>query len=576
MPLMTSDGINSKDALKIAYHYVSFLLLGDPVLLISVVVNAAIVYHALKFLLRNQQIHAYGFPRWLPAGRIYGGARFFFNSSTMLREGYQASKSKVFKIPRWRSWVYILSGDDLIDEFHRFPDSSLSLLHSAKDDLQIPYTMGASVHDDPYHLPILRSKLTRNLNYLITEIMDEAVPAFDAVIGQHCSSGTSYNAKGLASITRVVAQTFNRILVGPELWSSFTLNEYNEISIQFAKNTMITSTIINLFPQFLHPVLGRITSKLSSSVKQAVSQIGPVVEERRSLMLAGGLSEKDTNTDFLWWFLAAAQGDQATTESLVSRILVVNAATIHTSSMTLTQALINLTLYPEWAVRLHKEAMSAFALHGWSRDLLKELPEMDAFLKESMRLNGLGSMGFPRKAMKALYLSDGTVIPAGSLVAPALNAHFDPAYYPDPMTFEPTRKFMKGSCTDKVDAGGLVHTSNHFLPFGHGKHTWTLRIGENGKISQLPNPALSAQSMYKGKLNMDHAKTQAYPIRMDICLGGLHPSRLTTFITISSKIIASGCMAKNGKDAPRYFQSTMASPKECMTPETMNPTTSCV
>ncbi|KAG6818701.1 hypothetical protein H0H92_002529, partial [Tricholoma furcatifolium] len=51
-----------------------------------------------------------------------------------------------------------------------------------------------------------------------------------------------------------------------------------------------------------------------------------------------------------------------------------------------------------------------------------------------------------------LYLSDGTVIPAGSLVAPALDAHFDPEYYPDPMTFEPTR-FIKGSCTDKVDAG---------------------------------------------------------------------------------------------------------------------------
>lgn len=114
---------------------------------------------------------------------------------------------------------------------------------------------------------------------------------------------------------------------------------------------------------------------------------------------------------------------------------------------------------------------------------------MDSFLKESMRTNGLGSskspriiytanslpdffiVGFPRKAMEALKLSDGTVIPAGSLLSPSFGAHFDPEYYPDPMKFDPTR-FMEGTCADSVDTGGLVHTSNHFLPFGHGKHAW--------------------------------------------------------------------------------------------------------
>ena len=73
--------------------------------------------------------------------------------------------------------------------------------------------------------------------------------------------------------------------------------------------------------------------------------------------------------------------------------------------------------------------------------------------------------------MEALKLSDGTVIPAGTLLSPAFNAHFDPEYYQDPMKFDPTR-FMEGTCADKVDARGVIHTSNHFLPFGHGKHTW--------------------------------------------------------------------------------------------------------
>ncbi|KNZ71312.1 Ent-kaurene oxidase [Termitomyces sp. J132] len=310
-------------------------------------------------------------------------------------------------------------------------------------------------------------KLTRNLNYLVTEILDEAVPAFNTIIGQHCPPGTIFHFKGLLSITRIVAQTFNRILVGPDLCRD---TAYNAVSIQFASNVMFTSLIINLFPRFLHPLVGRICSKFGSNLPKAISLTRSLVEKRRALMRSRDLTEEEMNTDFLWWFLATATGEQATTESLATRILVVNAATIHTSSMALTQALTNLALHPEWAVRLRMEASSAFSRHGWSRNMLKELHDTDSFIKESMRLNGLGSMGFPRKAMQTLSLSDGTVIPAGSLVSPALSAHSDPEYYPNPDAFDPTR-FMEGTCKDKVDTGGMVRTSSHFLPFGHGEHT---------------------------------------------------------------------------------------------------------
>ncbi|KAK0239747.1 cytochrome P450 [Armillaria nabsnona] len=467
LPLLTSNGISLGDLLMVFSDYALRILTSDPLLLVSVIVKSAIVYHVLSFLLSNQQVPAFGFPHWLPAGRIYGGARFFVDSSTMLSEGYNASKSTVFRIPRWQSWVYVLSGDKLVEEFHRYSDKSLSLLESAKDELQIPYTMGLPVHDDPYHLPILRHKLTRNLNFLVSEIMDEAVPAFDAIIGQNCPPRRILHCRGLHSITTIVARTFNRILVGPDVCRNV---DYNKVSIQFAVSTIATSTVINLFPSFLHPLIGRLTSRFSSSVQKAIAHIGPLVEERRASMSNGTLTKEEMDTDFLWWFLAAAQGEQASTEALVARILVINAATIHTSSMTLTQALINLALHPEWAVRLREEATSAFSRHGWSRHMLKELSVMDCFLKESMRINGLGSMGFPRKAMETLQFSDGTVIPAGSLVSPAFGAHFDSAYYQDPLTFDPTR-FMEGTPARKSEAGGMVNTSSHFLPFGHGKHT---------------------------------------------------------------------------------------------------------
>jgi cytochrome P450 len=73
-------------------------------------------------------------------------------------------------------------------------------------------------------------------------------------------------------------------------------------------------------------------------------------------------------------------------------------------------------------------------------------------------------VGFPRKAMQPIKFSDDTVVPAGAFVSPAFTAHFDEFYYKDALTFNPAR-FSEG-------ASGVVNTSNHFLPFGHGNHSW--------------------------------------------------------------------------------------------------------
>lgn len=61
---------------------------------------------------------------------------------------------------------------------------------------------------------------------------------------------------------------------------------------------------------------------------------------------------------------------------------------------TLTQTLINVALHPEWATRLRSEATSALMERGWTRQMLNNLPEADAFIKESMRKNTLGSSKF--------------------------------------------------------------------------------------------------------------------------------------------------------------------------------------
>ena len=48
--------------------------------------------------------------------------------------------------------------------------------------LQTDFTLGSNVSTVPYHIPIVRSQLTRNLSILFPAIYEEVVDAFDQLV----------------------------------------------------------------------------------------------------------------------------------------------------------------------------------------------------------------------------------------------------------------------------------------------------------------------------------------------------------------------------------------------------------
>jgi hypothetical protein len=48
--------------------------------------------------------------------------------------------------------------------------------------MQLRYTTGPEVVDNPYHVAVVRSQLTRNLQVLYADIRDEIVTSFDDVL----------------------------------------------------------------------------------------------------------------------------------------------------------------------------------------------------------------------------------------------------------------------------------------------------------------------------------------------------------------------------------------------------------
>jgi hypothetical protein len=106
----------------------------------------------------------------------------------------------VFRVPELNRWHLIVSGAQLVDELRKAPDDVLSfdaavqdvrfyisivLLNShslALKSLAIDWTLGPSIAIDPYHIPIVRNQLTRNLGNLFSGLRQEIVLAFDETI----------------------------------------------------------------------------------------------------------------------------------------------------------------------------------------------------------------------------------------------------------------------------------------------------------------------------------------------------------------------------------------------------------
>ncbi|OCH85653.1 cytochrome P450 [Obba rivulosa] len=336
----------------------------------------------------------------------------------MIKKGYDRYRSSSFKLLIGTNWSIIVSNDKLIEELHHISDNTLSLLHAVKN-------------------------LTRYLDYLVRETMKEMLIAMDSWLGMQSNIWIEIGA--LDKISTIFAQTFNCVLVGTEICRR---EDYITISSNFAINIAITSSILNILPYFLRPIVGPIITKLPKTLKGAMTHLKPEIERRQRLMEEYGNNWQDKPIDILTWLIEAAEGPEKEAKALATRVLVINAATIHTSSnyrtQTFTHALFNLATHPD-------------------------------FFKESMRMNGLGSMGFPRKALKSFTFSDGAYTPKGFYVSAPFSVHFDERFYPNAHTFEGFQ-FMQvdnpDDTTNNLVGAGMANTNAHFLLFGHGKHAW--------------------------------------------------------------------------------------------------------
>ncbi|KAF9237107.1 cytochrome P450 [Melanogaster broomeanus] len=385
----------------------------------------------------------------------------------VIQEGYDKYKGAPFKVSKLYRWVVVVSGRQHLEELRKAPDDELSFQEATNE---MEYMAGQDVHHNSYHVPIIRSQLTRNLGILYPEINDELVTAFEETLDLKGDEWKSVPA--LHTVQKVICRTSNRIFVGLPLCRN---PDWVDLNIQFIFDIVKGGIIIRLFPKFMAPFVARFMTSIPGSTRRVMKHLGPIIEERKKCLEEYGPAWAGKPNDLLSWLMDEATGSQYSIESLTRRILAVNFAAIHTSSnasLSFTQALFNLAANPQYIQPLREEVESIVGTEGWSTGALAKMHKIDSFLTESLRFEGLSCVTLSRKAMKDFTFSDGTVIPKGTVVVVAsAAAHHDNEFYKNADMFDP---FRFSNMRDEAGEGVMhqfVSTGPEYLPFGHGSHS---------------------------------------------------------------------------------------------------------
>ncbi|KAL0568280.1 hypothetical protein V5O48_013709 [Marasmius crinis-equi] len=362
--------------------------------------------------------------------------RYIFDVRALIDEGIEKYGDNPFKIPTPGGWQVVVNGEQKYDEMRRAPDDTLSSMEAI---------------EDVSPQPVVTWKSANHFTWAV-----DWVEYSDTV--------------GL--LQKIITGVSNRYFVGLPLCRN---DDWVALNINLVLSVALNSVMINLFPEVLHPIAGRIFTKRHSSLRRAVKHLAPIVEERLEMEKQYGprVEWPGKPNDLISWLLdeGALNGEdwqKGSIEDIALRIITVNFVSIHTTSAAASQALYRLAANPHVANALREEINTVLEDEGgWTKTAVMKMHLLDSYLKESSRMGMVGAVGMQRKALKDFRFSDGTFVPAGSKVAMAAHSiHRTEDSYPSPHTFQPSRYSDQGDTLKNH----MTTPSWGWLAFGAGKH----------------------------------------------------------------------------------------------------------
>ncbi|TFK19764.1 cytochrome P450 [Coprinopsis marcescibilis] len=395
------------------------------------------------------------------------------HAKSLFNEGYlRVNKNGLFKIPLWDRWFVVAAGDKYLSDIKAASDTVLSMMDGAMELLKGEYTLGPQFISNQYHLAIFRTMLSKDLNTLLPELLDEV---FHATLELFPEQGHEWNLVCVHDALRALSvRVSSRILVGLPLCRN---KEYHRTNVQFAHSVMFGASLISFFPRPLQSIVGKLYHRFSTTRHRnnILKHVSKAIEDRRLELEQLEPNESKPNELISWLLDLAPPGLERETASIAFRILLTNFSANHATSGALISAVYCLAAEPRYIKELRDEIESILGsgieYDTWNLKAIDRCEKLDSFLKESIRLHGVGAFSVLRKALTHFRFSDGTVLPPGTIIsACGTNIHLDEDNYPDAHTFDGLRFYklrqQEPSATRKHT---LASGDDHFLAFGIGK-----------------------------------------------------------------------------------------------------------
>ena len=165
------------------------------------------------------------------------------------------------------------------------------------------------------------------------------------------------------------------------------------LSVDFSVNLFTTAFTLRMFPLWMHPVICYLLPsryKVKKSIDTAARIIKPLMEKHRETPTKKQESVAEGDDVLLNWMMDNGNEKENELYEMATRQCILTLASIHTTSLAVTNMLFDLCAHPEWFDPLIREIFDVLAEtegKGSTGERLRRLEKMDSFYVESQRFN---------------------------------------------------------------------------------------------------------------------------------------------------------------------------------------------
>ncbi|KAK4555002.1 hypothetical protein LTR86_007768 [Recurvomyces mirabilis] len=409
----------------------------------------------------------------IPGFRSWQGAYAYLRDpEATLKEGYEKYPDGCFKVATLTSELIIVSSTEKLGEYLAAPDSQLNVQDAINEGIQFQWTMGPGVYYRPYHIPIVRGKMTQNIANMVPALQEEITGLLDSRIGHP----EDFEEVAIHDVTiDIIAKVGNLALAGPVVAHN---QAYIDAAIQYTLDLMVSAEFLRPIPVAAKDYVAYLTPAYRSK-KKCEKMIGGYIEERLKATNAGEAKTQD----MLQWLIDSAPPEERTMPQLNERLLALNVAAIHTTTMTLTNAIYTLCTEPEKYLPALREEVHQHIPDGqFTKERIDSLSKLDSFFRECGRVGAIGTLASGRLARHDFTFKNGTVIPKGYMVSGSIPV-LHKLVSPEEAQFDGFRySRMAEEGKKQMQA---VSTSNDYLAFGHGRHACPGRFFAASEMKQI-------------------------------------------------------------------------------------------